>query len=394
MTAHDTASLPQEPLTPKSRSPFARALHSKKLLVTLVAGVALAVTGTTLGYAALDKSFTVTVDGQTREVSAMADTVGDVLEAADIQVGEHDVVAPTLDSSVEDGSLISVRYGREVTLTVDGETTTHWVTATDVASALGQIGSTYDAGRLSANRSLSIPRGGLDLDVVTAKKVTFEIAGKKAVTKAVPALTVADALREMDVKVDDLDRVRPALTSEIDRGQTIVFTDVRHVRKVVRGESIDFATVRRDDDSMTEGETSTEQEGRAGARDVVYRLVVVNGEVTARRVVKQTVLRKPVDAIVNVGTAEPAPTVNYASGSSVWDDLARCESGGNWAINTGNGYYGGLQFSLGTWQAYGGTGLPSSASRETQIAVAERLRAATGGYGSWPGCAAKLGLPR
>jgi hypothetical protein len=77
----------------------------------------------------------------------------------------------------------------------------------------------------------------------------------------------------------------------------------------------------------------------------------------------------------------------------VWDSLAQCESGGNWAINTGNGYYGGLQFNLGTWQAYGGTGYPHQASRETQIAVATRLRDATGGYGSWPSCSAKLGLP-
>jgi hypothetical protein len=78
----------------------------------------------------------------------------------------------------------------------------------------------------------------------------------------------------------------------------------------------------------------------------------------------------------------------------VWDSLAQCESGGNWAINTGNGYYGGLQFSLGTWQAYGGTGLPSQASRETQIAIATKLRDASGGYGAWPACSAKLGLPR
>ena len=90
--------------------------------------------------------------------------------------------------------------------------------------------------------------------------------------------------------------------------------------------------------------------------------------------------------------AEPAAT-NFAGGSSVWDSLAQCEAGGNWAINTGNGYYGGLQFNIGTWQAYGGSGLPSSASRETQIAIATKVRDANGGYGAWPGCAAKLGLP-
>ena len=65
------------------------------------------------------------------------------------------------------------------------------------------------------------------------------------------------------------------------------------------------------------------------------------------------------DAIVKVGTKEQPAAANFAGGSTVWDSLAQCESGGNWAINTGNGYYGGLQFNLGTWQSYGGTGLPS-----------------------------------
>jgi len=87
-------------------------------------------------------------------------------------------------------------------------------------------------------------------------------------------------------------------------------------------------------------------------------------------------------------TAAPAPAV---SNGSVWDALARCEAGGNWAINTGNGYYGGLQFSAQSWRAMGGTGLPHQASRETQIAIGERLRAAQG-WGAWPACSAKLGL--
>ncbi len=90
--------------------------------------------------------------------------------------------------------------------------------------------------------------------------------------------------------------------------------------------------------------------------------------------------------------AQPVATF---SGDSVWDALAQCESGGNWAINTGNGYYGGLQFSLATWNGYGGAAYaeyPHQATREEQIAVAERLRAARG-YQPWPACRAKLGLP-
>ena len=104
----------------------------------------------------------------------------------------------------------------------------------------------------------------------------------------------------------------------------------------------------------------------------------------------------PMEATLHAVAAPPPPqrVVTYA-GTTVWDDLARCESGGNWAINTGNGYYGGLQFSHGTWHQYGGgefADYPHQASREEQIIVAERLRAARG-YAPWPACRAKLGLP-
>ena len=87
-------------------------------------------------------------------------------------------------------------------------------------------------------------------------------------------------------------------------------------------------------------------------------------------------------------SSAPAPTV---AGGSVWDSIAACESGGNWSINTGNGYYGGLQFTLGSWQAVGGSGLPSNASREEQIMRAQQLQARQG-WGAWPACTAKLGL--
>ena len=94
--------------------------------------------------------------------------------------------------------------------------------------------------------------------------------------------------------------------------------------------------------------------------------------------------------IAATGVGLAATPANAASGST-WDQLAQCESGGNWAINTGNGYYGGLQFNLGTWQANGGAGNPASASREAQIAVAERVLASQG-WGAWPACSAQLGL--
>lgn len=88
--------------------------------------------------------------------------------------------------------------------------------------------------------------------------------------------------------------------------------------------------------------------------------------------------------MLGAGTAK-ADTVN-------WDAIADCETGGNWSANTGNGFAGGLQFKPSTWSAHGGVGSPASASREEQIAVAERVLR-TQGLDAWPTCGARAGNP-
>ena len=110
-------------------------------------------------------------------------------------------------------------------------------------------------------------------------------------------------------------------------------------------------------------------------------------------------VKKAVSSIALSGAAALAVGVissplASAAPNSDWDRLAQCESGGNWHINTGNGYYGGLQFSQGTWAAHGGTNYAPSADlapRDQQIAVAEHVLA-TQGWGAWPACSSSLGL--
>ena len=371
-------------------------LNSRAALATLVGIVVAAVAGTTVGYAALTKDVTLTLDGRTTQVSAIGDTVGDVLAAEGIDLTDKDLVAPGTDEPVSDGSAIAVQFGRPLELSVDGESRTYWVNSTNVASALGEIGRRFDGADLSTSRSSSIGRTGLTLAVVTPKVVRIKLGGKQLRTKKVTAMTVADVLESMDFDVDRHDKVSPSLTTEITDGDKVVVTDIRIATRKVAREVIDAPVVEREDATMLEGEQEVVQPGRDGARKVTYRLRFVNGELVARKVVTASVSRKPVATIVAIGTKEEPEAVvdNFASGSTVWDALAKCESGGNWGINTGNGYYGGLQFNLGTWRAYGGTGYPHQNSREAQIAVATRLRDATGGYGSWPSCSSKLGLPR
>jgi LysM repeat protein len=93
-------------------------------------------------------------------------------------------------------------------------------------------------------------------------------------------------------------------------------------------------------------------------------------------------------------TYSASATAPAAASGSIWDRIAACESGGNWSINTGNGYYGGLQFTASTWNAYGGQAYASRAdlaSRSAQIAVATKVQAAQG-WGAWPVCSVKAGV--
>jgi uncharacterized protein YabE (DUF348 family) len=379
-------------LKTRSAALLNRAAHSKTALIATIAVVVLAVSGATFGYRSMTTPVTLSVDGKERDVRVMGDTVGDVLEAEGIELTSHDVVQPDADETISDGTRIAVRFGREIELTVDGKTTSHWVTATDVDGALSQIGAIYRGARLSTSRGTTIDRGGMELAVVTPKTLKVTLAGKKAKKVSVPALTVDAALRALEVDVDKRDLVFPKRGTKIDDGDKLRWVDIEVKTKRVKGESFSAATITREDSSSPEGTETVVRSGETGMRNVVYKIRYRNGHEVNRSIVKAKVLDEPVARIVEVGTQEVA-TTNYAGGSTVWDALAQCESGGNWAINTGNGYYGGLQFNLGTWHAYGGSGYPHQNSREAQIAVAERVRAATGGYGSWPGCASSLGLP-
>jgi LysM repeat protein len=131
----------------------------------------------------------------------------------------------------------------------------------------------------------------------------------------------------------------------------------------------------------------------------VIRVPAADEQLASRPLPADAVVSQPVQA--DTQAAQPVqpqqrPVVTQSaavtpSDGSVWDRLAQCEAGGNWAINTGNGFYGGLQFTLSSWQAVGGSGYPNQASRSEQIARAQMLQARQG-WGAWPACAAKLGL--
>ncbi len=362
-----------------------RRVAQAAVVTTLVAGA--------VGVSQFDKSVNLSVDGKTSSVHAFGGTVADVLEKQDISIGEHDVVVPSVNSKVEDGQKIVVRYGRKLTVTVDGKTREYWTTATTVSSALQELGIRADSAKLSASRSQTLGRDGLSLTVSTPKAVAVRVDGKNLATTST-GLTVKDALRDLKIKVDRDDRVKPALNAPIRDGLKVAVQRVT-AKTVKSTQEVGFGTVQKSDSSLFKGQSKTVKAGKPGARVVTYRLVTVDGKTESKKALKSVVTEKPVARVVAIGTkarpvAKPAPSSTSSTGSGgainlaradMWDRIAQCESTGNWSINTGNGYYGGLQFDLQTWLGAGGgdfASRPDLASRAEQITVANRVYADRG----------------
>ena len=382
----NTQPIPTPPAGVPSRasrlqSAVAQLAGSRTWLFSLVGVVALALAGSA-SYYSLSREVTVSVDGKPQTVRTFGHDVRDALASAGITLHDRDLVVPSPDSPVADGSRITVRYSKPLAVSLDGVQHTYWTTATKVETALDELGIRYAGADLSASRSATIDREGLALRITTPKSVVVKLGRAQARPVVIAATDVRDLLDDLGAAYDENDVVRPGLDTALADGQRVVLTRVTVKQVHVPRETVQPQVVRRDDPSMYEGETKTVRQGTPGVRDVTYRVVLHNGREVRRVVLAETQITAAVPTIVAVGT-KSAPAV---SGNSVWDRIAQCESGGNWHANTGNGYYGGLQFSLSTWRAYGGPSRPDLVSREQQIAIAEKVRAASGGYGAWPVC--------
>jgi len=133
--------------------------------------------------------------------------------------------------------------------------------------------------------------------------------------------------------------------------------------------------------------------GTTGTQEVTFLVSTVNGVETGRWPVKNEIVAPARPSVLRVG-AKPGTYVPPVLHGAAWDALSACESGGNWAINTGNGFYGGVQFDQNTWERHGGLRYAPRAdlaTREEQIAIAEVTRAVQG-WGAWPVCSRRAGV--
>ncbi len=374
----------------------------KQLWIPAAAGgAALALVATTGIATALHKNdVDLVVDGVSTTIAVREDTVGEVMELEGIAVDEHDILVPGADTRVTDGMEITVAYGRPLTVTVDGEERSVWTTAQTVGDALAFLNMDSADSKLSASRSTPIGRTGLTLEVATAMDVSLTVAGTP--TEMTIAGTVGDALTAAGVTPDADDIVTPAADTALTDGLDIAFVDVE-VGSSTKTVDIPFTKSQKASAKMEKGTKKVTTKGVKGFRRETYSDVHHDGVLVSSTLTDSVISKQPVQQVTTVGTKAvpkapavekaPAPSAAAAdSGSSsgkglntaragMWDRIASCESGNNWSINTGNGYYGGLQFNAATWRSVNGQDfapLPHQASRAEQITVANRLYAIRG----------------
>ncbi|MBB5120072.1 DUF348 domain-containing protein [Streptomyces eurocidicus] len=343
--------------------------------------------GGTSAFIVSDKTVKLNVEGSSRTLHTFADDVEELLADEHMDLGAHDAVTPGHDHGLTAGDEITVRYGRPVALTLDGEHRRVWTTARTVDGALRQLGVRAEGAYLSTSRSAAIAREGLDLDVRTERTVTFMADGRERTIRT-NAATVHEAIDQAGITLRGQDTTSVAPDSFPREGQTISvmrITGSEEVREV----PIDFTTERHDDPTLYKGTEVVSQRGEKGVERITYALRTVNGVRQKPRQISTETVRRPTTQIVKVGTKAMPTAVQGADGLN-WDGLAQCEAGGRPDAVDPSGTYGGLyQFDVRTWQGLGGKGRPQDAPAGEQTFRAKKLYVSRGAS-PWPVCGRKL----
>lgn len=335
-----------------------------------------------------NKTVTLNVDGKVTSVQSFGGTVGQVVKSANVELKPADRVSPSADAKVENGTVINVNMAKAVKVSLDGSEKTINTTAPDVAGLVTELG-------VASSSSVSVPKdaqlavAGSFVSISTPKTVSI-VADGKASTATTTAGTVAQVLKDAGITLGVDDRTSQPGNAHVVNNMVVKVSRVDTSQTAATTEDVAFDSMATESAELFKGEKEVTQAGVAGKVDKSFKLVMVDGREASRTLVSETVSVQPVTEKVTVGTKpKPAAAAGTNTGAAapammneaMWDKIAQCESTGNWSINSGNGYYGGLQFDIQTWIGSGGGAYAPNASLATkaqQIDIANRVYAQRG----------------
>ncbi|MEQ6389469.1 ubiquitin-like domain-containing protein [Bacillaceae bacterium S4-13-58] len=279
----------------------------KTILILLSSIVFFALFGI-ITYEATKAEITITVDDKESIVYTHANTVEDLLNKLDIELGTYDEVSPEKDTLISDGMEVNYKKAKEVTVTIEDKSDQYYTTANTVEEFLRKAGiHITDQDRVTPGRKAAIEKG-LNVQITPAIQVTIQ-DGENEQKVWTTSDTVSALLEQEKVKLSEFDRISPELDSTLKEDATVKITRVEKVTDVVE-EPIDYAVEKQKDSSLTRGKEKVIQQGEKGLVTKTYEVTLENGVEVERKLVEEEIKKESKTQIVAVGTKEPFITVS------------------------------------------------------------------------------------
>lgn len=342
-------------------------------------------------HASNERIVTIYHDNQEQIVATNATSVGEVLQRANISVGTHDSVEPGADTKlVAQNYTINVYRARPVTV-IDGEhryvIMSPYQSAKKIAEAAGLVTYNEDIFTLSRIDDFLAEGGiGLKLTIMRSIPISLVLYGQ-TVAIHTQSKTIGELLKEKKISLSSNDGVSPSIDTPLSAGATV---DVYRngVQTVNEEQVVTFGVQKIQDADQEIGYKEVKEAGAPGKRVVTFEVELKNDKEVSRKEIQSVVTIQPKDQVEVIGIKRKGFAGNI---DEAFAALRRCEAGGNYDRNSGNGYYGAYQFNIGTWAGYGGYTIPSEAPPSIQDQKAYETYQRRG-WQPWPACSQRLGL--
>ncbi|HET7657297.1 MAG TPA: ubiquitin-like domain-containing protein [Bacillales bacterium] len=305
--------------------------HGKKWLMTVISFTVLCAVFGVLAYELTKKPVTVVLDGEKQQISAHADTVGELLRDLQVDVQQHDVVKPGMDTKLQADMTISWLPAVQVKVSENGKDRSVWTTAKTVGGLLEARNITLgDHDKLSLEPQTKITKG-MEISYLAGFKVDLNVAGKKHTlwTTATASTTVGDFLEKRDIEYDKNDRVKPGVKTPLTNVNDIKVTRIKKITDVVEA-PIDYAVITRKDDSIPKGEKKVVSSGEEGKIAKTYAVIMENGKEVSRDLIETKTVEESEDRVVVVGTkviSQPSRGERSSEDSSSESESSSSHSG-------------------------------------------------------------------
>ncbi|KGX90093.1 hypothetical protein N781_08590 [Pontibacillus halophilus JSM 076056 = DSM 19796] len=298
----------------------------KKVVLSLVSAIVFFALLGTLTYQATKAEVTLRANDKVQSVRTHADNVGQLLESQDIHVESYDTLSHNKEEKLKNGMQITYESAKEVTVTTNGEEKQYFTTADTVQQFLEENDISLAEHDIMDRAETDSIQEGLIIEVDRAIQVTLNDGGEQEdlwTTKD----NVDEFLQEQSVELGELDKVNLESSDALKTGQTVTITRVEKVTDVVE-EAVNYATVKRNDNSLSKGKEQVVESGQEGKMEKHYEVILENGEEVSRKLVKEETVSESRDRIVAVGTKVSTPaTTSVSTTSNKSETISRNNNG-------------------------------------------------------------------